>query len=241
MANERESVEKHQVVSREAWIEARKELLAKEKEFTKLRDQLSQQRRELPWVEVDKAYVFDGPAGKETLAQLFGNCTQLVVYHFMFAPEWQEGCSHCSFWADTFDGIPIHLSRRNVSMIAVSRAPIEKLQAFERRMGWTFQWVSSGKNDFNYDFQVSFRKEDIEKGTAVYNYRTGNTDREDLHGVSAFYKDEGGRIFHTYSTYGRGIDLLNSAYNYLDLVAKGRDEDSLDFTQAWVRRHDQYE
>ncbi len=236
MANERESIKEHQVVSREAWTEARKELLVKEKEFTKLRDQVSRQRRELPWVEVDKEYVFDGPTGKETLAQLFGKCSQLVVYHFMFAPEWEQGCPHCSFWADNFNGIPIHLNDRDVSMVAISRAPIEKLQAFEKRMGWSFQWVSSGKNDFNYDFHVSFRKDDIAKGTAVYNYRKGNADREDLHGISAFYKDEGGRVFHTYSTYGRGLDLLNGAYNYLDLVAKGRNETN----PGWVRHHDRY-
>jgi predicted dithiol-disulfide oxidoreductase (DUF899 family) len=237
MGSEREGIKNHQVVSREAWDSARKEHLAKEKEFTKLRDQISQQRRELPWVKVDKEYVFEGPTGKETLPQLFDDRSQLVVYHFMFAPEWQEGCPHCSFWADNFNGIPVHLRNRDVTMLAISRAPLEKLQAFKRRMGWSFKWMSSADSDFNYDFHVSFRKEEIEKGTAVYNYRKGNADREDLHGISAFYKDEGGSVFHTYSTYGRGLDLLNGAYNYLDLVAKGRNEAN----PGWVRHHDKYE
>jgi len=237
MASKRESIENHRVVSREVWTKAREEHLAKEKEFTKLRDELSQHRRDLPWVKVDKEYVFDGPAGKQTLAELFEGRSQLIVYHFMFAPEWSQGCPHCSFWADNFNGIPIHLKDRDVTMIAVARAPLDKLVAFEKRMGWTFKWVSSAKNDFNYDFHVSFTKEDLEKGTAVYNYRQGNADREDLHGISAFYKDEKGNVFHTYSTYGRGLDLLNGAYNYLDLVAKGRNEAD----PGWVRHHDKYE
>jgi predicted dithiol-disulfide oxidoreductase (DUF899 family) len=236
MASERERIEGHQVVSREAWLLARKEHLAKEKEFTKLRDQLSRERRELPWVKIDKEYVFEGPAGRQTLAEIFEGKSQLLVYHFMFAPGWTQGCPHCSFWADNFNGIPVHLANRDVTMVAISRAPLEKLQAFQKRMGWTFKWLSSGSTDFNYDFNVSFTKDDVEKGTAVYNYRDGNADREDLHGISAFYKDPGGNVFHTYSSYSRGIDLLNGAYNYLDLVAKGRNESD----PGWVRHHDKY-
>jgi predicted dithiol-disulfide oxidoreductase (DUF899 family) len=236
MTSERERIEGHQVVSREAWPLARKEHLAKEKEFTKLRDQLSRERRELPWVKIDKEYVFEGPAGKQTLAEIFEGKSQLIVYHFMFAPGWSQGCPHCSFWADNFNGIPVHLANRDVTLVAVSRAPLEKLQAFQKRMGWTFRWLSSNETDFNYDFNVSFTKDDIEKGTAVYNYREGNADREDLHGISVFYKDPGGNVFHTYSAYSRGIDLLNGAYNYLDLVAKGRNESD----PGWVRHHDKY-
>ncbi len=234
-------VEKHRVVSRKAWIEARRKFLAKEKKFTRLRDELSRQRRALPWEKVEKQYVFDGPKGKETLAELFDGKSQLVVYHFMFAPDWDEGCPHCSFWADNFNGLGIHLNHRDVSFVAISRAPLEKLEAFKKRMGWSFKWVSSGQNDFNYDYQASFTPQAVESGAALYNYSkfdVGVTDRE---GVSVFYKDQSGAVFHTYSSYARGIDMLNTAYHYLDLVPKGRDEDALEFTQSWVRYHDKYE
>jgi len=228
----------HQVVSRDEWLQARKRLLLKEKEFTRLRDQLSQERRDLPWERVDKQYVFEGPLGKETLPQLFDGRSQLVVYHFMFAPDWDAGCPHCSRWADNFNGIIVHLNQRDVTMIAVSRAPYSKLAAYEKRMGWNFKWVSSFQNDFNYDYHVSFTPEELAREEAFYNFTTrdpGVTDRE---GVSVFFKDPAGRVFHTYSTYARGIDMLSVDYQYLDLVPKGRDEDGQG--PFWVRRHDEY-
>jgi predicted dithiol-disulfide oxidoreductase (DUF899 family) len=229
------------VVSREEWLAARRAFLAKEKEFTQLRDELSRQRRALPWVEVQKAYVFDGPRGRETLADLFDGRSQLVVYHFMFSPEWDAGCPHCSFWADNFNGIDVHLKHRDVSFVAISRAPLAKIDAFRKRMGWTFKWLSSSATDFNYDFHVSFTPEARKSGAAVYNYTKLDMDIGDREGISVFYKDERGTVFHTYSCYARGIDLVNGAYNFLDLVPKGRDEDGHDFTQFWVRYHDAYE
>ncbi len=234
------ALQNHQVVSREQWLVLRKQLLAKEKDFTRLRDQLSRERRALPWVNVDKRYVFDGPSGEETLAELFGARSQLVVYHFMFNPASNEGCKHCSFWADNFNPIGVHLNHRDTSFVAVSRAPLAKIEPFRRRMGWTFTWVSSARNDFNYDYHVSFRPEDLKNGTAVYNYGTMDGDMTDREGVSVFYKDESGAVFHTYSCYARGIDMLNTAYHYLDLVPKGRDEDPKN-TQGWVGYHDRYE
>src|SRR5258708_28114645 len=194
------SINNHVVVSRAEWVSTRKAFLAKEKEFTKLRDELNQQRRELPWVKVDKSYVFDGPNGKETLADLFENKSQLVIYHFMFMPEWTEGCKHCSFWADNFDGLGVHLKHRDITFLAISRAPLAKLEAFKRRMGWSFKWVSSGQNDFNYDYQVSFMPEDVQRGTAMYNYAKVSAPK-DREGISVFYMDATGNIFHTYSCY----------------------------------------
>ena len=237
----RKGAGKHRVVSHKAWIEARRKFLAKEKKFTRLRDELARQRRALPWENVDKQYVFDGPGGRETLPELFGARSQLVVYHFMFAPDWNEGCKHCSFWADNFNGLGIHLNHRDVSFVAISRAPPEKLEAFRKRMGWSFKWVSSGRNDFNYDYQASFTPQEVESGAAFFNYSKSDVGVTDREGVSVFYKDEGGAVFHTYSSYARGIDILNTAYHYLDLVPKGRDEDALEFTQSWVRFHDRYE
>ena len=232
----------HPVVSHENWLAARTAFLAKEKEFTKLRDELSRKRRQLPWEKVEKTYVFDGPRGKESLADLFEGKSQLVVYHFMFSPEWSEGCPSCSFWADNFNGIGVHLKHRDAAFVAISRAPLSKLQAYEKRMGWSFKWLSSGQNDFNYDYGASFRPEDTAKGNVVYNYKKDpKMNMADREGMSVFSKDAKGQIFHTYSTYARGIDILNGAYNWLDMVPKGRDEDSLEFTQAWVRRHDRYE
>lgn len=230
----------HAVVAHQEWLAARIAFLAKEKEFTRQRDELSRQRRQLPWEKVDKTYVFDGPNGVETLADLFGTKSQLFVYHFMFNPEWDEGCPHCSFWADSFNGTGAHLGQRDVSFVAISRAPLAKLEAFKRRMGWSFKWVSSFHTDFNYDFQASFKPEDLQNGTAYFNYGKNDPGQEDREGASAFYKDGAGTIFHTYSTYGRGIDLLNTAYNILDLAPKGRDEDVLEWTQAWVNYHDRY-
>ncbi len=232
---------KHRVVSHKAWIEARRKFLAKEKKFTRLRDELARQRRALPWERVDKEYVFDGPKGRETLPELFNGRSQLVVYHFMFAPDWDEGCKHCSFWADNFNGLGIHLNHRDVSFVAISRAPLEKLEAFKKRMGWSFKWVSSGQNDFNYDYQASFTPQEVESGAAFYNYSKLDVGVSDREGVSVFYRDPSGAVFHTYSSYARGIDMLNIAYHYLDLAPKGRDEDGLEFTQSWVRYHDKYD
>jgi predicted dithiol-disulfide oxidoreductase (DUF899 family) len=239
MSESRNLRREHKVVSQEEWISARKELLIKEKELTRLRDQLSRQRRKLPWVQLERDYIFDSPAGKQTLADLFEGRSQLVVYHFMFAPDWEEGCPSCSFWADNFNGIGVHLDQRDVTMVAISRAPLGKLEAFKKRMGWSFKWVSSYHNDFNYDYHVSFTPEALEK-EVDYNYGSLRTDEPELPGVSVFYKDEQGNVFHTYSSYARGIDMLNTAYHYLDLVPKGRDEDRLAFTMEWVRYHDRY-
>jgi predicted dithiol-disulfide oxidoreductase (DUF899 family) len=229
----------HQIVSRDEWLAARKILLAKEKAFTKQRDALSEERRRLPWVKVDKAYVFEGPTGRETLADLFAGRNQLLVYHFMFGPDWKEGCPSCSFWADNYDGAVVHLSHRDVSLVVVSRAPLEKLESYRKRMGWSFKWVSSYGNDFNRDYHVSFTPE--EQKMAVYNYKAGGFGSSEAPGVSVFSKDADGQIFHTYSCYARGLDMLNGAYHLLDLVPKGRDEQGLSFPMAWVRRHDQYE
>lgn len=230
----------HIIVSPEEWLAARKELLNKEKQFTRLRDQLSVERRELPWVKVEKPYIFDGPDGKETLADLFDGRSQLIVYHFMFGPGWEEGCKSCSFVADHFDGITVHLNARDVSMAVVSRAPLKELQAFKKRMGWRFKWVSSYGNNFNYDYHVSFTKDEMAKGKVYYNYELQEFPSEEAPGTSVFYKDESGNVFHTYSAYARGLDMLMGTYNYLDLVPKGRDEDALAFTMAWVRHHDRY-
>jgi len=237
----RSAIKDHPVVSHEEWLSARSALLAKEKDFTRLRDDLSRLRRALPWERVDKPYVFDGPNGKESLAELFEKRSQLVVYHFMFNPDWDEGCKHCSFWADNFNGIGVHLNHRDVTLVAVSRAPLAKIEPFKKRMGWSFKWVSSFLNDFNYDYQVSFTPEDIQRGSVFYNYAKTEMDMRDREGTSVFYKDEWGSVFHTYSCYARGIDMLNTAYHYLDLVPQGRDEDRLQFSQEWVRYHDRYE
>jgi predicted dithiol-disulfide oxidoreductase (DUF899 family) len=232
------TVNGHEVVSHEQWLEARTAFLVKEKEFTRLRDELSRQRRLLPWEEVTKSYVFDGARGKETLAELFEGRSQLIVYHFMFAPEWSAGCPHCSFWADNFNSIIVHLEQRDVSMVAVSSASYQKLAAYRQRMGWGFKWLSASGTDFSFDLHASFRPEELAKGKVFYNFQLQPEDTSERHGASVFYKEPGGRIFHTYSTYGRGIDLVNSAYNYLDLVPKGRDEG--DRGPFWVRRHDEY-
>ncbi len=231
----------HQVVSREEWAAARKALLAEEKEFTRLRDRLSQARRALPWVRVDKPYVFDGPNGKQTLAELFEGRSQLLVYHFMFDPTWTEGCKSCSFWADNFNGIVVHLNHRDVTLVAVSRAPFATLRAFQQRMGWSFTWVSSFHSDFNHDFRVSFTPEEREKGKRPYNYGTSDFSSPEAPGASVFYKDASGAVFHTYSCYARGLDPLNGAYQWLDLVPRGRDEAGLPYSMAWVRYHDRYD
>jgi predicted dithiol-disulfide oxidoreductase (DUF899 family) len=228
------------VVPQAEWLAARKELLKKEKEFSRLRDQLSRQRRELPWEKVEKKYVFDGPGGKESLSNLFGGKSQLIIYHFMFGPEWKEGCPSCSFVADHIDGTLAHLAQRDVTLMAVSRATWPQIEAFKKRMGWRFKWVSSSGSDFNYDYHVSFTKDEVAKREMYYNYQTQEFPSEEGPGTSVFYKDAAGEIFHTYSTFGRGGDLLIGAYNYLDLAPKGRDEDALPFTMAWIRHHDRY-
>jgi predicted dithiol-disulfide oxidoreductase (DUF899 family) len=230
------SDEAHAVVAHDDWLAARRALLAKEKEFTRVRDQLTQQRGELPWEAVEKEHVFDGAKGKESLGDLFDGRSQLLVYHFMFDPTDEVGCPICSFWADNFDPIVVHLEARDVTMIAISRAPLAKIAAYRERMGWSFHWVSSFGNDFNFDYGVSFTPERLDD--AVYNYGTQSPSNLNREGTSVFFKDEDGHVFHTYSAYSRGIDLLNTAYNYLDLVPKGRDEDSRG--PFWVRRHDEY-
>jgi predicted dithiol-disulfide oxidoreductase (DUF899 family) len=234
-------VENHKVVSRHEWLEARTQLLAREKDFNHLRDQLSQQRRDLPWVRVDKNYVFEGPIGNVSLPELFAGKSQLIVYHFMFDPSDDEGCPHCSFWADNFNGIPVHLNHRDVQFVAVSRAPFNKLEAFKQRMGWSFPWVSSFATDFNYDYHVSFAPEELARGEAYFNYTRSDPGMPDREGISVFYKDQSGDVFHTYSTYARGIDMVNGAYHFLDLVPKGRDEAGHDNPQYWVRHHDKYD
>jgi predicted dithiol-disulfide oxidoreductase (DUF899 family) len=231
----------HKVVSSAEWLAARKGLLAKEKELTRLKDDLSRQRRELPWERVEKKYVFDGPNGKESLADLFGGRSQLVVYHFMFGPGWEQGCQSCSLIADHFDGMLVHLANRDVTLMAVSRATLPEIEAFKERMGWGFKWVSSNANDFNWDYHVSFTKDEVAKGKMYYNYAESTFPSEEGPGVSVFYKDEQGEIFHTYSTFARGGDILIGAYNFIDMTPKGRNEEGLSYPMAWVRHHDRYE
>jgi predicted dithiol-disulfide oxidoreductase (DUF899 family) len=225
--------------TKEEWMAARKQLLAKEKELTHRREALSAERRALPWLRVEKSYRFEGPRGGQTLAELFEGRSQLAMYHLMFAPEWEAACKSCSFWADSFANIPAHLAHRDVTFLAVSRAPLDKLQAYARRMGWSFTWVSSGGSDFNYDFNVSFRPDELETGKAVYNYEPLAIKSTDMPGVSVFAKDGDGAVFHTYSTFSRGIDPMNAAYQYLDLVPRGRDE--AEGAMKWLRRRDEYE
>jgi predicted dithiol-disulfide oxidoreductase (DUF899 family) len=230
---------KGRIASREEWLKARMALLSAEKEFTKQRDALTAKRQAMPWVKVDKDYVFNSPAGPVRLAELFAGRSQLLIYHFMFAPESQWGCKSCSFWADQFDGAIPHLHARDTSFVAVSRAPVEKLQKQAKRLGWRFPWVSSGGTTFNYDFAVSFEPD--AKGEALYNYEKQVVPFKDLQGFSAFVKGDDGSIYHAYSTYGRGQDITNGVYNMLDMTPKGRDEDSLPFSMHWVRFHDEYE
>jgi predicted dithiol-disulfide oxidoreductase (DUF899 family) len=229
------------VVTREEWTAARKTLLAQEKELTRRRDELARLRRDLPWVKVDKDYAFDAVDGRKSLADLFGDKSQLLVYHFMFGPDAEAGCPSCSFLCDHIDGATWHLPQRDVRLLAVSRAPLARIQAFKKRMGWRFDWVSSFGGDFNSDFGVSFPKEDVAKDQVSYNYAISPAFGSEEHpGLSAFYKDEAGSIFHTYSTYARGLDGLVGAYTLLDLAPKGRNEDGLPWPMAWVRHHDRY-
>lgn len=229
------------VVPHAEWVAARKQFLAKEKEFTRVRDELSRQRRELPWEKVEKPYVFQGSRGKETLADLFDNRSQLIIYHFMLGPGWSEGCKSCSYLADHFDGTTIHLAHRDVTLAVVSHAPYDEIAAFQKRMGWRFHWVSSFDSDFNFDHHVSFTPEERAKGKVEYNYRQTEFPSEEAPGLSVFYKDSEANIFHTYSVYERGLDILVGTYNFLDHAPRGRDEDGLAFSMSWVRHHDKYD
>jgi predicted dithiol-disulfide oxidoreductase (DUF899 family) len=228
------------IVSNAEWLVARKDLLTREKELTRLRDELSRHRRELPWVKIEKEYVFDGPDGKETLSDLFEGRSQLIIYHFMLGPGWEEGCKSCSYLADHFDGANWHLPHRDVTLVVASRAPWSEITSYKKRMGWGFKWVSSHGSDFNFDYHVSFTKEEAKKNKVYYNYTDGEFLSDELPGLSVFYKNEDGDVFHTYSTYARGLDPLVGAYNFLDLVPKGREEDP-ESTMSWVRRHDEYD
>ena len=229
------------VVSPAEWLTARKALLKKEKEFTRLRDELSRQRRELPWEKVEKSYVFEDPTGKASLSELFKGRSQLIVYHFMFGPGWEEGCPSCSFLADNFDGMRVHLEQRDVAFAAVSRATSPEIETFKKRMGWRFPWMSSFGTDFNYECKVSFTKEDMVPGRRAYNYGSMDVTSEEWPGLSVFSKDADGQIFRTYSTYGRGLDILLTTYNLLDMTPKGRDEEGMTpHAMAWVRHHDRY-
>jgi predicted dithiol-disulfide oxidoreductase (DUF899 family) len=236
-----EQTVQHEIVSPETWLQARRALLAKEKELTRLRDELSRMRRDLPWEKVEKSYVFDGPDGAETLADLFAGRGQLIVYHFMFGPEWPEGCPSCSMVADHLDGSVVHLAQRDVTLIAVSRARRPQIEAFQQRMGWRFKWVSSFGNDFNRDYGVSFTSEEMAQGKVPYNYGLNAFPSEEAPGVSVFSRTESGEIFHTYSAFARGVEELLGVYGLLDLTPKGRDEAGLPFPMAWVRHHDRYE
>lgn len=240
MASTMTELERPNVVSREDWLIARKQHLAKEKEFTRLRDELSRQRRELPWEKVEKSYVFAGPGGEVPMAELFGEHSQLIVYHFMLGPGWKEGCPSCSYLADHFDGTTIHLANRDVTFAVISRAPFAEIETFKRRMGWRFPWVSSFGTDFNYDYHVSFTPEERAAGKVDYNYELTTFPSEEGPGLSVFCKDANGDIFHTYSSYSRGLDIFVGTYNFLDTAPKGRDEDGLVHSMAWIRHHDKY-
>lgn len=228
------------IVDREEWTSARKALLEREKEFTKARDALSAARRDMPWVKIDKPYTFDGPDGQRTLSDLFGDKSQLIVQHFMLGDGWEAGCPACSFWADSYNGIDIHLAHRDIAFVSVSNAPIDQIEAYRKRMGWNFKWFSSFGTDFNGDFHVTFTDAEREAGPVYYNYEETNFPLSEAPGASVFYKEDNGDIFHTYSCYARGLDILNSAYHYIDLTPKGRNEAELDFPMGWVRRHDEY-
>ncbi|MFD0882704.1 DUF899 domain-containing protein [Variovorax dokdonensis] len=231
----------HAVVVKDRWLIQRKALLAREKELTRLSDEIARERRALPWLHVDKHYVFDTPDGPRALADLFEGRRQLLVQHFMLGPGWQEGCRSCSFMADHVDGIEVHLQQRDMSFVAISRAPIAEIEQFRRRMGWKFKWASSHRNDFNQDFDVSFTPEQMARGEIYYNFHMTDFMHDELPGLSVFYKDDVGTIFHTYSAYGRGVEAMMGAYRLLDLLPKGRDEEQLSYGMAWVRHHDRYD
>lgn len=231
----------HSVVNRDEWTSARKSLLEKEKKFTRERDALAAARRQMPWVKVGKDYAFEGPHGKETLGDLFTGKSQLIVQHFMMGDGWDAGCPSCSFWADNYDGIDIHLAHRDIAFVTISNAPLEQIEAYHKRMGWSFKWVSSFGTDFNRDYHVAFTDEERENGPVYYNYKETTFPASEAQGASVFFRDENGDIFHTYSCYARGLDILNGAYHYMDLTPKGRNEQDLSFTMGWLRRHDEYQ
>jgi predicted dithiol-disulfide oxidoreductase (DUF899 family) len=231
----------HPIATEDEWLAARRELLAEEKDFTHLRDQLSARRRAMPWLKIDKDYRFDGPEGDHlALGDLFGEKRQLIVYHFMFGPDWEKPCKSCSFWADGYNGVTQHLAERDTRLVAISRAPLAKLASRAKRMGWTFPWYSSGEGDFNYDFHVSFHPEQVADGTIRYNFAPTQTKMSDLPGISSFIREPDGAVYRTYSAYARGLDMLNPAYQLLDITALGRHEDDLPFPMAWVKLHDEY-
>jgi predicted dithiol-disulfide oxidoreductase (DUF899 family) len=234
------TLERPRIATPAEWLAARKALLKREKELTHLKDALSAERRALPWVRVEKNYVFETPGGKKSLADLFDGRSQLAVYHLMFGPDWAEACPSCSMIADGFDAATVHIAQRDVSFAAISRAPLPKIEAFKKRMGWRFPWVSSYGTDFNYDYHVSFTKDELAAGKVYYNYQETEFPSEEAPGASVFYQDKTGGIFHTYSAYARGLDILLGTYNFLDFAPKGRDEDGYKFTMAWVRHHDKY-
>ena len=235
------NVAEGKVVSRDVWLQARQALLAKEKELTRRSDALARERQNLPWVKVEEEYLFDTPTGKKTLAGLFEGRSQLVIYHFMFAPEWEEGCPSCSILGDHIDGSVVHLANRDVTLIAVSRAPLSKIEAFKKRMGWKFRWASSFGSRFNWDYHVSFTKEEVEKRDLYYNFERASFPSEEGPGISVFCKNEAGEVFHTYSSYGRGVELPMGVYTYLDMTPRGRHEEGLPYPMAWRRHHDKYE
>lgn len=239
MELETEQMKHQRIVPEAEWLVARKDLLRREKEFNRLRDELSRHRRELPWVKVDKKYVFDGPDGKESLSDLFEGRSQLIIYHFMLGPGWEEGCKSCSYLADHFDGANWHLPHRDVTFLVVSRAPLAEIEPFKKRMGWQFKWLSSHDNEFNFDYHVSATESEKAADKAYYNYQTGELLSDEMPGLSVFYRDEKGSVFHTYSTYARGLDILVGTYNLLDFAPKGRNEDP-ESTMSWVRHHDRY-
>ena len=228
------------VATRDVWLAERLALLAREKELTRAQDELARQRRQLPWVRVDKRYVFDTPDGPRALGELFDGRRQLLVQHFMLAPDWEEGCKSCSFMADHHDGMRAHLAQRDVTLLVVSRAPLARIEAFRRRMGWQFRWVSSHGSDFNHDYGVSFTPEQRARGTVPYNYREQAFPQEEAPGISVFVRDAAGTVFHTYSRYGRGVEAMMGTYALLDLVPRGRDEDGLSYGMEWVHHHDRY-
>jgi predicted dithiol-disulfide oxidoreductase (DUF899 family) len=235
------SIVNHPVVSKEQWVAARKALLAREKELTRLRDQIARERRALPWVRIDKNYVFDTTDGRRTLAELFDGRSQLLVQHFMLAPGWEQGCPSCSYMADHTDGMNVHLAQRDVTFVAISRATLAEIERFRRRMGWQFTWVSSHDSDFNYDFGASFTQEQKSRGEVSYNYAITAYPGEEMPGISAFYRNDAGEVFHTYSSYGRGVEVMMGTYNMLDLMPKGRNERDVPHKVEWVRHHDRYE
>jgi predicted dithiol-disulfide oxidoreductase (DUF899 family) len=235
------SMANHAVVSMDQWLAARKALMVHEKELTHLRDRIARERRALPWVRVETDYVFDTLEGPRRLAELFEGRSQLLVQHFMFAPGWEQGCPSCSYMADHTDGMTVHLAHRDVTFVAVSRAPLAEIERFRQRMGWKFRWVSSFGTDFNRDFRVTFTPEEVATGRIDYNFGDWPYASDEWPGISAFYKDDAGQVFRTYSTYGRGVEVMMGTYNMLDLMPKGRDEREVEYKMEWVRHHDRYE